>query len=56
LIEVTNPDHVSKGVQKLVVDGVPIPGNLIPAFDDGKPHTVEVTLGALAVVDEEAAQ
>ena len=55
-IEVTNPDHVSKGVRKLVVDGVAIAGNVIPAFDDQQLHTVEVTLGAVAAVGEEAAQ
>ncbi|HKO50956.1 MAG TPA: glycosyl hydrolase family 65 protein, partial [Polyangiaceae bacterium] len=56
LIEVTNPEHVSKGVQKLVVDGVPVVGNLIPAFNDGKTHTVQVTLGLVADSSEEAAQ
>jgi len=55
-IEVTNPDHVSKGVRKLVVDGVEIAGNVIPAFDDKQLHTVRVTLGTVAAVGEEAAQ
>src|SRR6478736_4903122 len=56
LIEVTNPEHVSKGVRKLVVDGVAIAGSVIPAFDDNGTHTVQVTLGAVAAVGEEAAQ
>ncbi|MEI9940208.1 MAG: glycosyl hydrolase family 65 protein [Pseudomonadota bacterium] len=55
-IEVTNPEHVSKGVRQVIVDGVAIRGNLIPAFDDDKPHTVQVILGAIAAADEEAAQ
>ena len=56
LIEVKNPDHVCKGVQKLVVDGVLMTGNVIPAFNDNQKHTVEVTLGAHVAVDDEAAQ
>jgi len=55
-IEVTNPDHVSKGVRKLVVDGVLVEGNVIPAFNDNKKHTVQVTLGLLADAGQEAAQ
>jgi len=56
LVEVVNPDHVSKGVCKLVVDGVAITGNVIPAFDDHAEHHVQVTLGAVADAGEEAAQ
>lgn len=53
-IVVTNPEHVSKGVQKLVVDGKAIDGNVVPVFDGGT-HRVEVVLGA-AQSAEEAAQ
>jgi len=56
LIEVTNPEHVSKGVRRLVVDGAPVAGNVIPAFADNGKHTVQVTLGAVADANEEAAQ
>jgi len=44
-ISITNPDHVSKGVKKLVVDGNEISGNVIPVFNDGKTHAVEVVMG-----------
>ena len=44
-IEVKNPDGISKGVRQLIVDGVPHKGHVVPAFDDGKLHTVEVIMG-----------
>ena len=44
-IEIVNPDHVCKGVKSVEVDGNVIEGNVIPAFSDGKTHTVKVILG-----------
>lgn len=44
LIEVLNPDGKSKGFSKVLVDGKPHSSNLIPLFEDGKEHRVEVTL------------
>jgi cellobiose phosphorylase len=44
-ISVTNPNHVCKGVKKLVLDGKEIEGNIIPVLDDGKVHNVEVVMG-----------
>ncbi len=44
-ISITNPNHVCKGVKKLVVDGNEIDGNTIPVFNDGKVHNVEVVMG-----------
>lgn len=44
-ISITNPNHVSKGVKNLVVDGNEIAGNIIPVFNDGKVHNVEVVMG-----------
>jgi len=44
-IAISNPNHVCKGVKKLVVDGKEVDGNIIPVFDDGKTHNVEVELG-----------
>ncbi len=44
-IEILNPDHVCKGVKSVEVDGNAIEGNVIPAFSDGKTHTVKVILG-----------
>lgn len=44
-ITVNNPKHVSKGIEKLLVDGREITSNLIPYAGDGKVHDVTVTLG-----------
>ena len=44
-INIQNPNHVSKGVASLVVDGNKVEGNIIPDFKDGNTHTVEVILG-----------
>jgi len=44
-ITVKNPDHVSKGVRSLVVDGEPVTGRTVPAFQAGTTHIVELTLG-----------
>ena len=40
-----NPDHVCKGVKSVVVDGVKINGNILPVFEAGTAHEVEVTMG-----------
>ncbi len=45
VIDVKNPDHVSTGVKKVVVDGKEINGNILPVFNDGKEHKVEVVMG-----------
>jgi cellobiose phosphorylase len=44
-IEVRNPDHVSSGIQEIVVDGRVIAGDLLPLFEDDRTHKVIVTLG-----------
>jgi cellobiose phosphorylase len=44
-VVVQNPQHVCKGVRAMVVDGKSIPGNIVPIFDDGARHRVEVVLG-----------
>lgn len=44
-IQVKNPNHVSKGVKAVTVDGVEIEGNIVPIFNDAKEHEVVVTLG-----------
>jgi cellobiose phosphorylase len=43
-ITVKNPDHVSKGVKSMTVDGKAVEGNVIPAFENGE-HEVVVVLG-----------
>lgn len=45
-LRIKNPHHVSKGVRSLVVDGKPVPGQVVPLFNDGKTHEVEVVMGA----------
>jgi cellobiose phosphorylase len=44
-IEVTNPEHVSRGGRSVRVDGQPIQGNLVPILEAGRVHTVEVVMG-----------
>lgn len=44
-IEVKNPDHISKGVKQVIVDSSPIEGNIIPKFDAGTEHNIEVIMG-----------
>lgn len=44
-IKVSNPDHICKGIKSVTVDGAAIEGNILPAFGDGKTHTVEVVMG-----------
>jgi len=45
-ITVTNPDHVSAGVKSVSVDGRPLAGRLLPVFNDGQRHSVEIILGS----------
>ena len=44
-IKVSNPSHVCKGIKSVTVDGAAIEGNIVPAFGDGKTHSVEVIMG-----------
>ncbi|HNB51692.1 MAG TPA: glycosyl transferase family 36 [Anaerolineales bacterium] len=44
-IEVKNPEHVHKGVQSVKVDGTHLERPLIPVFQDGQTHTVEIIMG-----------
>ncbi|MCL4539549.1 MAG: glycosyl transferase, partial [Bacteroidetes bacterium] len=44
-IAVSNPQGVSKGVKRLVVDGIEVAGNVVPVFSAGSKHRIEVTLG-----------
>ncbi|MDH3214359.1 MAG: carbohydrate-binding protein, partial [Myxococcales bacterium] len=45
-ITVENPDGVCRGVSRLSVDGVQLPGEaLVPLSDDGSEHRVQVVLG-----------
>lgn len=44
-IEVKNPENVNKGVKSVTVDGKPIESKLIPVFNDGERHLVEIIMG-----------
>lgn len=44
-ISIKNPQGVSKGVVKVTVDGVRINGNILPVFENGTSHEVEVIMG-----------
>ncbi len=44
-ITIKNPEHVCKGVKSVTVDGNAIEGNVLPVFDKGTTHEVEVVLG-----------
>jgi len=44
-IEVENPEHISKGVRTVRVDGDEIQGDVLPIYADGKTHHVQVTMG-----------
>ena len=44
-VELENPDHISKGVSEVRVDGKVVSGNLLPDFRDGKTHRVRVRMG-----------
>lgn len=43
-IKVSNPDHISKGIKTITVDGKMIESNKIPVMEKG-PVFVEVTMG-----------
>ncbi|MBQ3793572.1 MAG: glycosyl transferase [Lachnospiraceae bacterium] len=44
-IDVKNPNHVEKGVQKLIVDGKEVEGTVIPYEKGKKEYHVEVVMG-----------
>ena len=44
-ISVENPSKVNRGIQKVLLDGKPLPGCLFPLVDDGQAHEVLVTMG-----------
>jgi len=44
-ITISNPQKVNKGLKSICVDGQKITGSVVPIFNDGKEHKVEVELG-----------
>lgn len=43
-ITVKNPEHCSKGIKKLLIDNKEFIGNILPIYNDGKEHFIEVIL------------
>jgi len=44
-LEVKNPDHVSKGVKEIIVNGEKLNSGKIPLLEKGKIHKVEIIMG-----------
>ncbi|WP_304197689.1 GH36-type glycosyl hydrolase domain-containing protein [Flavobacterium alvei] len=44
-IEVSNPKHISKGVEKIIVNGSTIDSNIIPLLEENKTHEIIVIMG-----------
>lgn len=44
-IKIQNPDHVSKGIKEMIIEGQSIEGNIIPVIDSERPVGVEVVMG-----------
>jgi len=44
-IHVKNPDHISKGIKQILVNGKEINSNIVPILEKGKEHSVEVIMG-----------
>jgi cellobiose phosphorylase len=44
-ITVKNPQHISKGVSEILIDGEKLNGHILPVFDDSKTHNVMVIMG-----------
>ena len=44
-IRLENPNGVNQGIREILLDGNPLPGNLISLVDDGQPHEVQVMMG-----------
>jgi len=44
-IRVKNPNHICKGVKKIIIDDKEIDGNIIPLSSEGKEHNVIVVMG-----------
>jgi cyclic beta-1,2-glucan synthetase len=47
LIQVDNPDHISRNVRQIHLDGQPLRDGSIPLVDDQREHQVVVTMGNL---------
>jgi cellobiose phosphorylase len=46
-INISNPEGVNKGIKIISVDGEKVEGNLLPVFNDGLVHKVDVIMGKI---------
>jgi cyclic beta-1,2-glucan synthetase len=44
-ISVENPNNVNRGIRQVLLDGNPLPDNLIRLVEDGRHHEVQVVMG-----------
>ena len=44
-IEISNPKHISKGIEKIVINGTVINSGIIPILEKNKTHKIEVIMG-----------
>jgi cellobiose phosphorylase len=44
-IEFKNPEHVSKGIKELIINGEIIKGNMVPILEQGSVNHIEVIMG-----------
>jgi len=44
-IEVKNPQRINRGINSITIDGKSLEGELIPVFNDGQVHDVQVIMG-----------
>jgi cellobiose phosphorylase len=44
-IRISNPQHVSKGIKKLIMNGKELPGNVIPIANAGSENIIEAIMG-----------
>ena len=53
LVRVENPQGVQRGVQQILLNGIPLTGQGIPLIDDGSQHEVRVLMGIVPASDLE---
>lgn len=45
-IFIENPEQTEKGALQILADGMPIEGNLLPDYRDGKCHKIQVIISS----------
>lgn len=44
-IKISNPDHISKGIKKIIISGKETEGNIIPLFNAGTNNEINIVMG-----------